>query len=150
MIQIPECEEKSSALAQLRRDSNSHQSALQIKFMFKKATSVEKHEDATMVCSTEEVSTPALMEFGAPPFFTPCGPHVRVGSGRDESKFDFSLQAPTTSRNLYRVLRALQVIRRGSTELWLRTWPRAFHGFQKSCRATRYTAIKLAQVRRAP
>ncbi len=56
-----------------------------------------------------EASTdnPGRSAFGVAPFFTPCGPRRALGSESEE--LDFSVRAPTTSKNLYRVLRALQV-----------------------------------------
>ncbi|CAM9419384.1 unnamed protein product, partial [Hapterophycus canaliculatus] len=45
--------------------------------------------------------------FGVAPFFTKCGP--RKALGPENAELDFSVRAPTTSNNLFRVLRALQV-----------------------------------------
>lgn len=47
-------------------------------------------------------------EFGVDPFFTACGPLTAKGARSGD--LDFSLRAPTTSKNLFRVLRALQVL----------------------------------------
>lgn len=48
-------------------------------------------------------------EFGVDSFFTSCGP--LKAKGAESGELDFSVRAPTTSKNLFRVLRALQVLR---------------------------------------
>lgn len=59
--------------------------------------------DRVSNCDVDEV-----FEFGVEPFFTPCGPLKALGTKSED--LDFSLKAPTTAKNLHRVLRAMQVI----------------------------------------
>eukprot|EP00903_Cladosiphon_okamuranus_P014927 g13820.t2 len=97
--QIPACPEQSAALAQLDRDGGSEaESPLALDFVVR---------EAAAAAGGAEMGDEVVFEFGVGPFFTPCGPLRALGPGSGE--LDFSVQAPTTSKNLYRVLRALQV-----------------------------------------
>lgn len=92
-IQIPQCAERDVALTQLDRDSGKDsQHVTALTFQFRESTDGKSGNKT---------------EFGVSPFFTPCGPLKALGS--ESAKLDFSIRAPTTSKNLYRVLRALQV-----------------------------------------
>lgn len=66
-----------------------------------------KNETAVMT-SGPDADTARASEFGVDQFFTSCGPLKAKGASTGE--LDFSVGAPTTSKNLFRVLRALQVI----------------------------------------
>lgn len=63
--------------------------------------------ETTSVGIEEAAEEKRRFVFGVEPFFTPCGPSKVLGS--DSAKLDFSVEAPTTSKNLRRVLRSLQV-----------------------------------------
>lgn len=102
-VQIPDCQEKAVSLAQLHRDGT---------------TGVDRtaalHFELRNCCGDGESLAPSLqlpssagVEFGVTPFFVPCGPGRALGAA--SPALDFSVQAPTTSKNLHRVLRALQV-----------------------------------------
>lgn len=131
--QIPDCPERSSALAQLRRDCGHDNLERQLKFAVRSAapekSSISLNTTTAPVSAMEVESKTTLSdepciggraqreragsctswEFGVVPFFTPCGPLLRPGLESGKSQLDFSLQAPTTAKNLHRVLRALQV-----------------------------------------
>lgn len=95
--QIPASPEQSAALAQLDRDCGSDPDNLTaFDFEVREAAAVETGNACT-----------GCFEFGVAPFFTPCGPLRALGP--ESGQLDFSVRAPTTSKNLYRVLRALQV-----------------------------------------
>lgn len=111
--QIPEsCPEHHAAVAQLARDGGTEKlSALEFEV---------RRSDADGVCTAEggvndkniaadTSASASRAEFGVSPFFTPCGPRKVLGP--QHSELDFSVKATTTSNNLYRVLRALQVNR---------------------------------------
>lgn len=85
------------AVAQLDRDGGEDaEDFVALAFQFRETA--EATADETSVTKTE---------FGVSPFFTPCGPRRALGS--ESTELDFSIGAPTTSKNLFRVLRALQV-----------------------------------------
>ncbi|CAM9377533.1 unnamed protein product, partial [Scytosiphon promiscuus] len=106
--QIPEsCAEHDAAVAQLGRDGGIEASELT-------ALGFEVREISAVDLAMEENLEDTIVgprsrgaEFGVAPFFTACGPRKAVGPA--DSELDFSVRAPTTSKNLYRVLRALQV-----------------------------------------
>lgn len=92
-FQVPQCAERDLAVAQLNTDGEGDsENVPTFEFMFRK-TDVETGGNNT--------------EFGVSPFFTSCGPLKALGP--ENADLDFSIRAPTTSKNLYRVLRALQV-----------------------------------------
>ena len=102
--QIPACPEQGAALAQLHRDGGSDvDNVAPLEFQVREATPEEMNDTTTGRDRSQ---------FGVAPFFTPCGPLRALGPGSGE--LDFSVRAPTTSKNLYRVLRALQVYITGS------------------------------------
>ncbi|CAM9165037.1 unnamed protein product [Ectocarpus sp. 4 AP-2014] len=97
--QIPTCPERASALGQLDRDGGEGSGRLEsLAFEVREMTSFGIEEAAE--------STRRFV-FGVEPFFTSCGPSKVLGS--ESAKLDFSVEAPTTSKNLRRVLRALQI-----------------------------------------
>lgn len=98
--QIPACPEQGAALAQLDRDGGSDADKLTAFDFEVRQSAVEEKDNATTAGA-------GCSEFGVAPFFTPCGP--RRALGPESGELDFSVRAPTTSKNLYRVLRALQV-----------------------------------------
>ncbi|CAN0109706.1 unnamed protein product [Ectocarpus sp. 6 AP-2014] len=100
--QIPSCPEQAPALGQLDMDGGERPDKLaSLAFEVRKLTSGKMGEAAE-----ETTGTPRFV-FGVEPFFTPCGPAKVLGS--ESAKLDFSVEAPTTSKNLRRVLRALQI-----------------------------------------
>ena len=75
------------------------------------AASVTSSIDPTEAsCAGASAEGDPIAEFGVSPFYTKCGP-LRALGGRS-ADLDFSLHAPTTSKNLFRVLRAMQVRKR--------------------------------------
>lgn len=100
-IEIPQCPEQDVAVAQLDRDGGEDSDKLTaLAFQFREMS------ETAATAAAERAST-SQAEFGVSPFFTPCGPLKALGP--DSADLDFSIRAPTTSKNLYRVLRALQV-----------------------------------------
>lgn len=101
-MQIPDCAERSAALAQLQSDGSdgfSHAAGLTFSLRDRPASEASVPVPQSL--------PPAGVEFGVAPFYIPCGPGRVLGAASAE--LDFSVQAPTTSKNLHRVLRALQV-----------------------------------------
>ena len=99
-LQIPACPEQGAALTQLDRDGGSDTDNVTAFDFQARQSSVEKTSSTTAAGA-------GFSEFGVAPFFTPCGPLRALGP--ESGELDFSVRAPTTSKNLYRVLRALQV-----------------------------------------
>lgn len=97
MDQIPPCPELGAALAQLHRDGGPDAEKLTALAFQVREPDAQEAENTSAGRSV----------FGVAPFFTPCGP--RRALGPESGELDFSVRAPTTSKNLYRVLRALQV-----------------------------------------
>lgn len=88
-------------MAELDRDCGKDtQDAVAMTFQFR--DNVDR-----VTTTTDGVANGFNKAFGVSPFFTPCGPLDALGP--DSANLDFSLRAPTTSKNLFRVLRALQV-----------------------------------------
>lgn len=134
--QIPECPERGTALSQLARDSGcdvSNATALAFEVrtvpnslvspssttgIERRMIEVENMVVEGMVADEEQAASGGgdaasasgslISEFGISPFFTSCGSSKALGA--ESAELDFSLGAPTTAKNLYRVLRALQVI----------------------------------------
>jgi len=98
----PSCTERRAALEQLDRDGGADADRLDtLAFQVCQASSSSSFPVGE---GSTEVSSCSV--FGVAPFFTPCGPRRALGS--ESGELDFSVRAPTTSKNLYRVLRALQ------------------------------------------
>ena len=131
--QIPSCTERDSALSQLAAQGETPCTDLvALNFRVRPSTckgapfsstpvevkpvtvSAERAGDVTVknetavLASERNVEAALASEFGVGQFFTSCGPLKAKGASTGD--LDFSVRAPTTSKNLFRVLRALQVI----------------------------------------
>lgn len=130
--QIPSCVERDSALKQLAAQGETDTTDWKpLDFRVRPSTSTDaaatstaaagqlvtvqvetacdvtaKGETAEVRAGLDEQGAPSS-EFGVDPFFTSCGP--LKAKGAESGELDFSVRAPTTSKNLFRVLRALQV-----------------------------------------
>lgn len=105
LYQIPPCPEQGAALAQLDRDGGSDADKLAaFDFEVRQASSAAEETENS---SNSGEGGDGRTVFGVAPFFSPCGPLRALGT--ENGELDFSVRAPTTSKNLYRVLRALQV-----------------------------------------
>ncbi|CAB1097864.1 unnamed protein product [Ectocarpus sp. CCAP 1310/34] len=93
------CPEQASALAQLDRDGGERPEKL--------SSLAFEVRDMTHVGVEQAAEESPRSFFGVEPFLTPCGPNKVLGS--ESAELDFSVKAPTTSKNLRRVLRALQI-----------------------------------------
>lgn len=123
--QIPSCAERDSALAQLAAQGETGQTNLMAldfrvrsgtltESAFNSTTNADQHVPVHVETTNATAADPAdgkvlgVSEFGVDPFFTSCGP--LKAKGAESGELGFSVRAPTTSKNLFRVLRALQVI----------------------------------------
>lgn len=107
--QIPDCLEREVVLTQLARDGGESSADRVYEFVVRERRSPvglsSRSRDKTEFKRLQEAGVE--QEFGIVPFFTACGPGGRLEESG--SALDFSIRAPTTAKNLHRVLRALQV-----------------------------------------
>lgn len=108
-VQIPDCPEKAVSLAQLLRDGTSgvDQGGSADETDVPRFELRRRRGDSKQLTPSRQSLPSADVEFGVTPFFVRCGPRRALGAS--SPALDFSVQAPTTSKNLHRVLRALQV-----------------------------------------
>lgn len=110
-MQIPDCPERASAISQLSRDGEPSTAKNGVKFEIRSSKSppIQAISESGIPGEGQVLSSRSNQEFGVVPFFVPCGPRKALGPDSDD--LGFSVGAPTTAHNVYRVLRALQVIR---------------------------------------